>query len=122
MVRIPKRGSDPYLTARDVVGGDLATITGPVYIQDAEKSKFGKERTIITVKIKRTGKIYRWGLNSTSNDRIVDFYSEDSDLWKGKELKIQKRLMNVRGEDRDVLYAVPSEQARMAPAEKIPAA
>lgn len=114
MVRIPKRGKDPFLTAKNVEDGDLATIVEPPYIQAAEKSKFGKERTIVTVKLKRTGSIYRWGLNTRSNDRLVNKFGGDGDLWQGKEVHIQKRSENVRGEDHDVLYAYPTEQTTVA--------
>jgi len=118
MVKIPKRGKDPFLTPKHVVDGDLATIVEAPYIMSAEKSKFGKERTIITVKIKRIDEIYRWGLNTTSNDRLVDRFGEDGDLWVDKEVRVQKRSENVRGQDRSVLYALPSVQAEIAPAEK----
>ena len=115
MVRIPKRGKDPFLTPKNVQDGDLATIMEPPYIQSAEKSKFGKERTIVTVKLQRTRSIYRWGLNTRSNDRLVDLFGDDGDQWTGKEVRIQKRSENVRGEDRDVLYAYPTEQTTIAP-------
>jgi hypothetical protein len=118
MVKIPKRGKDPFLTPKHVEDGDLATIIEPPYIQSAEKSKFGKERTMVTVKIKRTGEVFRWGLNTTSNDRLVERFGEEGDLWVGKEVRIQRRSENVRGQDRDVLYALPSVQAEIAPAEK----
>lgn len=88
------------------------------YVQSAEKSKFGKERTVVTVKVKRTGEVFRWGLNTTSNDRLVDRFGEEGDLWVGKEIRVQKRSENVRGQDRSVLYAVPSVQAEVALAEK----
>lgn len=118
MVRIPKRGKPLFLTPEDVEDGDLATILESPYIQAADKSKFGKERTIITVLIQRTKEIYRWGLNNTSSDKLVDAYGEDADFWKGKDVRIQKRLQNIRGQDRYVLYALPSVQAEIAPAEK----
>jgi len=118
MVRIPKRGKPAFLKPDHVVDGDLLTIIEPPYVQDAEKSKFGKERTLITVQVKRTGDICRWGLNTTSNDRLVDKFGEDGDLWKSKEVRVQKRVENVRGTDRPVLYALPSIQQNIAPAEK----
>lgn len=108
MVRIPRRGKPRYLKADDVEDGDLATIIEPPQIQDAEDSKFGKERTIITIKFHRTKEIHRLGLNNTSNDRLVDAYGEDGETWEDKEIRFEKRLMNVRGTDRYVLYASPS--------------
>jgi N12 class adenine-specific DNA methylase len=118
LVKILKRVKPKFLKPEDVQDNDLATIIEPPYIQSADKSKYGKERTIITVRIHRTGEIRRWGLNNTSNDHLVDAYGGEGDSWKDKEVRIQKRLENVRGQDRYVLYALPSVQAEIAPAEK----
>jgi hypothetical protein len=111
MVKIPRRGKPRYLKADDVEDGDLATIIEPPQIQDAEDSKFGKERTIITINLHRTKGIYRLGMNNTSNDRLVDAYSEDGETWIDKEVRFEKRLENIRGTDRYVLYASPSMPA-----------
>lgn len=113
MVKIPRRSKPAFLTAQHVEDNDLATIQEPPYILEAEKSRFDKERTIITVQVKRTGETYRWGLNNTSSDRLVERFGEDGELWKGKEVKIQKRNENIRGQDRCVLYALPSIQAKI---------
>ena len=116
MVNIPKRGADPFLIPADVENGDLATIVKPPYIQSAEKSKYGKERTIITVQLKRTGEVYRWGLNTTSNDQLVEAFGDEGDQWKGKQVRIKVESMNVGGVNKSVLYAVPSVQVSIAPA------
>lgn len=115
MVQIPKRGKDriPFLTFRNVEDGDQAVIVDVPYIQTAEKSKFGKERTIITVKLKRTDEVYRWGLNTISNDRLVEKFTGEGNLWVGKEVKIVKRQESVLGEDRYVLYVYPSLQTKI---------
>ncbi len=118
MVKIPRRGKPPFLKAHHVEDGDLATIIEPPYILDAEKSTFGKERTIITVKLRRDEQLYRWGLNTTSNDRLVEKFGSEGDLWKSKEVRIQKRSEIVRGEEKHVLYALPSIQQSIAPPEK----
>ena len=118
MVKIPRRGKPPFLTPMHVEDNDLCVVVEPPYVQPADKSKFGKERTIITVLVKRTGEIYRWGLNTTSNDRLVDRFGIEGDLWKGKELRVQKRSENVAGRERRVLYALPSIQQQIAPAEQ----
>jgi len=118
MVSIPRRGKDPYLTAFLAMDDDIAIIAQNPYILDAAKSKFGKERTVITIKLKRTGELFRWTLNGTSNDNLLEAFGSDGDLWLGKEVKIKKRIMNVRGEDRHVLYATPSMQTKFEPAEK----
>jgi hypothetical protein len=116
MVHIPRRGKPRFIKAENVENNDLATIIEPPNIQSAEESKYGKERTIITLKLHRAKEVFRMGLNNTSNDRLVDAYGEDGILWKDKEIRIQKRLENVRGTDRHVLYVNPSIQKTVEPA------
>jgi hypothetical protein len=115
MVQIPKRGKPriEFLRAANVENGDLATITDVPYIQKAEDSKFGKERTIITVQLVRTNEVWRLGLNIHSNDSLVEAFSAEGNLWKGKQIKILKKQEFVMGQDRDVLYAVPSLQTKI---------
>jgi hypothetical protein len=109
--KIPKRGKPMYLKPEDVENDDLATILDPPIILDAEDSKFKKERTVITIVLTRNKNIYRWGLNNTSNDRLVDAFGEEGNLWVKKTVKIQKRLEHVSGKERPVLYAVPQTTA-----------
>lgn len=118
LVKIPRRGKAPFLTSKHVENDDLVKIVDKPYIQSAEKSKFKKERTVLTVAVKRTGDILRWGINNTTNDRLVDAFGEDGDLWLDKEIKIHKRIENVRGQDRPVIYGIPSTQQQVAPPEE----
>jgi hypothetical protein len=105
-VIIPKRIKHPFLTSEHIQNEESATITDQPTILSAEESKFGKEQTLIIVQLKRDGETYRWTLNSTSNDRLVNAFGEEGDAWVGKTVKIQKRSENIRGQERSVLYAV----------------
>jgi len=118
MVNIPRRGADPFIVPADVDNGDYAVIVKEPYIQDAEKTRFHKERTVIVVQLLRNDKVFRWGLNTTSNDRLVKAFGEDGALWQGKQVKISIVEMNVSGIQKSVLYAVPVTQTSVAPAEK----
>ena len=118
MVKIPRRGKPRFIKPEDVENNDLAIIIKPPYIQSEEESKYGKERTIITLKHHRRKEIFRMGLNNTSNDRLVDAYGEDGNFWEDKEIRFQKRLENVRGVDKYVLYVNPSVQTTVEPVEK----
>jgi hypothetical protein len=118
MVNIPLRGADPFLVPADVEDGDIVTILKEPYIQDAEKTKFHKERTVISVLVQRTKEICRWGLNTTSNDRLVKAFGSDGFQWIGKQVRIKMQEMNVSGVNKSVLYAVPSVQTKVAPAEQ----
>lgn len=59
MVKMHRQGKPPFIRSQHVVDSDLATVIEPSYIVDAEKSKYGEKRTVITVKLKRTGEIFR---------------------------------------------------------------
>jgi len=113
MVKILRRGKDVFLKAEDVYDGDVLTIVEPPYVQSAEKSKFGKDRTVVAVSVPRKKGVFRWGLNNTSSDRLLDAFGEEGDLWKGKEVRVKKRNMLVRGEEKAVLFAVPSTQVEV---------
>lgn len=112
MVQIPKRGKEriPFIKGHNVENDDLATIIETPYIQTAEKSKFGKERTIITVQMLRTEEVFRMGLNVHSNDSLVEKFGSEGNLWKDKQIKIAKRQEYVLGKEVSVLYATPSIQ------------
>ncbi len=106
MVQIPKRGKDPFLKAHHVENDDLVVVTAPAYVQEGD---FG-ERTVVDVTVKRTGEAYRWSLNGTTNDRCLEAWSSDGDLWENKMLKIQKAKQIIRGEEKSVLYGVPYKE------------
>ena len=118
MVKVPLRGADPFIVPTDVENGDLVTIVKEPYIQDAEKTRFNRERTVITVEHHRTRRIYRWGLNTTSNDALVKAFGDEGGLWCGKQVKIKIAEQNVNGVNKSILYAVPIVQVNIAPAEK----
>jgi hypothetical protein len=107
MVQVPLRGKLPFLMAREVENDDIVTVLKAPYFQDAKESKFEKERTIVEVQVKRTELCYRWGLNTTTNDRFVNKWGAEGNVWIGKEAKIQKRTENVRGQDKEVIYGLP---------------
>jgi hypothetical protein len=117
LVQIPRRGADPFISPVDVEEGDVCTITEPPYIQPAEKTRYQKERTVITVQVQRTGEVYRWGLNTTSNDRLVEAFGTDGDMWTGLRVAAELREMNVSGVMKTVLYARPLVQTKIAPAD-----
>ena len=114
-MKMHRQGKPPFIRSMQVQDGDLATILEAPYMIDAEKSKFGRERTILTIKLHRTGEVYRWGINITSNDRLVDKFGEVAEMWQNKEVKIKKAAEVVRGEEKFVLYAYPSVQTNLQP-------
>lgn len=118
MVHIPKRGKAPFLRPKDVENGDLLTIVKEPSVQSEEESKYGRERTIVPVKIDRVGDVRRWGVNTTTNDRFVEAFGHDGSQWIGKRVKIRKMKQMVSGRERDVVYGIPQRQQEVAPGEK----
>jgi hypothetical protein len=106
-LKIPIRGKHPFITANDVENNDLATIIEEPTIQSPEDNKFGKERTLIIIVLKRTKIVYRWGLNTKSNDALVKAFGEEGSLWVNCDTKIEKKIERIGGKERTVLYAVP---------------
>lgn len=119
MVNVPLRGADMFLKSSDIDEGDLATIIKEPYIQAADKTRFGKERTVISVQLCKDRRVYRWGLNTTRNDKLVLAFGADGGQWVGKQVRIKISEMNVSGVQKSVLYAVPVVQVKVAPAESV---
>jgi len=116
MAQISKRCKAGFIDPELIDDGDKIKIL-EVNVIDKEDTKFGKtDRTVLTVMLK--GEEYRWGINNTTNDRLVDAFGGDSQSWIGKEVAITKRLMIVAGKERNVLYGVPQVQMQVAPSEK----
>jgi hypothetical protein len=105
--KLPRMGKPPFLKPHHVQQDDLVEIVEEPYVRSAEESKFGRMRGYAIVRLVRTGDLYTWGMNTTTWDRCVDSFGEDSALWKGKKVKIKKMPQVVRGENREVLLGVP---------------
>jgi hypothetical protein len=100
-------GKPPFLKPHHVQQDDLVEIVEEPYVRSAEESKFGRMRGYAVVRLVRTGELYTWGMNTTTWDRLLDAFGEDSALWKGKKVKIKKMPQVVRGESKEALFAVP---------------
>lgn len=107
MGKLPRLGKPPYLKAHHVQPDDVVEIVEEPYVRSAEESKFGKQRGYAVVKLLRTGELYTWGFNTTTWDRLLNAFGEDSELWKGRKVKIKLETQLVRGEHKSVIYGVP---------------
>ena len=106
MVKLPKMGKPPYLKPHHVQQDDLLEILEEPFIQEAEESKFGRQRGYVVVRLVRTGEMYVWGLNGTTWDRLIDGLGEDSALWVGGKVKLKLENTTIRGQTRQVMYGV----------------
>lgn len=104
MVDIPLRTKHSFLCVDYVKDGEIATIVKAPYIVKAEQSRFNKEQTVITIKLKRDGETYRLSLNDSSNDRLVKAFGHDGDLWVGKDILLQKRTLFIDGKQREAVF------------------
>ena len=107
MGKLPRLGKPPYLKPHHVRQDDLVEIIEEPYVRTAEESRFGRARGYAVVKLQRTGEIFTWGFNTTTWDRLLDAFGEDSALWVGKKVKIRLESQIVRGEQKGVIYGVP---------------
>jgi len=118
MGKLPRLGKPPFLKPHHVQQDDLVEIIEEPYVRSAEESKFGRMRGYAVVRLVRTGDLYTWGFNTTTWDRLIDVFGEDSGQWKGKQVKIKKMSQVVRGENREVIFGVPYRE----PQQKLDAA
>jgi hypothetical protein len=103
-------GKPPFLKPDYVQHDDLAEIVEEPYVRSAEDSKFGRERGYAVVRLVRTGELYTWGMNTTTWDRLIDAFGEDSALWKGKCVKIKLEKQTVRGEEKTIMFGMPYKE------------
>lgn len=107
MGKLPRMGKPPYLKPHFVQDGDVLQITGEPYVKSEEESKFGRQRGYAAVRLIRTGEEYTWGMNSTTWDRLIDGFGEDSALWVNKKVKVKLDRQMIRGEDKQIIYGMP---------------
>jgi hypothetical protein len=106
----------PYLKPHHVKQDDVVEIVEEPYVRSAEESRFERSRGYAVVRLLRTGELYTWGFNSTTWDRLLDAFGDDSALWKGKRVKIRLETQTVRGEQKQVIFGVPYNE----PQQKLP--
>jgi len=107
MGKLPRLGKPPFLKPHHVQPDDLVEIVEEPYVRGSEESMFGKTRGYAVVRLMRTGDLYTWGFNTTTWDRLIKAFGDESSLWIGKRVKIKVEKQLVRGEEKPVLYGVP---------------
>ncbi|MCS7124690.1 MAG: hypothetical protein NZ932_04665 [Candidatus Bathyarchaeota archaeon] len=116
MVKLPRMGRPPFLKPHHVKQDDLVEIVDEPYVRSAEDSRFERPRGYAVVRLLRTGELYTWGFNSTTWDRLLDAFGDDSTLWRGKKVKVKIETQTVRGEQRQVIFGIPYRE----PQQKLP--
>jgi integrase len=57
------------------------------------------------VRLERTAEVYRWGLNTASNDTLVEKFGVDDDMWEGAlSLQRQSEVLAFYTERRRIAY------------------
>jgi len=107
MGKLPRMSRPPYLKPHHVRQDDVVEIVEEPYVRSAEESRFERPRGYAVVRLLRTGELYTWGFNSTTWDRLLDAFGDDSSLWKGKRVKIRLETQTVRGEQKQIIFGVP---------------
>ncbi|MCK4478384.1 hypothetical protein KAU88_07650 [Candidatus Bathyarchaeota archaeon] len=70
------------------------------YIKDG---KYGQQGYAV-VKLERTGELFTAPFNTTSWDRLVRGFGEDSQLWLNKKAKASLETQTIRGEEKQVVF------------------
>jgi len=116
LVQISKRCKPAFLNPDEVESGIVFEIVFTEVIPKEETKFKTSDRTILTVK--NQNRDFRWGINNTTNDKLVDVFGPDSDLWIGQKVKIDKQQQFVAGKTRSVLYGIPLVQKHVTRPEK----
>jgi hypothetical protein len=103
-------GRPPFLKPHHLRQDDLVEIVEEPYVRSAEESRFERPRGYAVVRLVRTGELYTWGFNTTTWDRLIDAFGEDSAQWKGKKVKVKLENQTVRGEQKQIIFGVPYKE------------
>jgi hypothetical protein len=100
-------GKPSFLKPHHVQQGDLFEIVEEPYVQAAEDSKFGRVRGYAVARLVRTGELFTCGFNTTTWDRLLSAFGEDSGLWVSKRFTIVLETQTIRGEQKQVMFGKP---------------
>jgi len=114
MVKLPRMGRPPFLKPHHVKQDDLVEIMEEPYVRSAEESHFERPMGYAVVRLVRTGELYTWGFNTTTWDRLIDAFGEDSAQWKGKKVKVKLENQTVRGEQKQIIFGVPYREPQQS--------
>lgn len=113
---LQKLGAPPFLGVDDVDEGAIVVVVREPYIVPAEKTKWGKARGRVTVRLPN-GEERRWTMNTTTWDACIDGFGAEPELWLDKKIRIRKQQQVVTGEDKVVLYGAPYKEPQQPLAE-----
>ena len=109
-MKLPKMGKPSYLKPHHIQQDDLVEIIGEPYVQSEEESKFGRQRGYAVIRLLRTGDTYTWGLNTTTWDRLINAFGDDSGLWIEKKVKLKMESQTIRGEEKQIIFGIPYKE------------
>lgn len=110
---LKKLGAPPFVSVNEVENDDVVTVVSEPYIVSAEKTKWGKARGRVTVKLPE-GELRRWTMNTTTWDRLVDAFGTEPSAWLNKKIKIRKEQQTVTGELKTVMYGLPYREPQQS--------
>jgi hypothetical protein len=99
---------EPFLKPYMVNDGDHIQILNEGEFVSPEDT--GVRLPVFQISIKLpNGRTKTWSMNKTTRTRCAATWSDDSEEWIGKGLKIEKVKQNVQGTRRNVLFGTPSD-------------
>lgn len=96
-------GKPPYLRPEHLQQDDVITITEAPYIKDGQ---FGT-RGYAVARLELTEELFTVPFNTTSWDRLVKAYGEDSQVWTNRKAKATLETQTVRGELKRIVFWKP---------------
>lgn len=103
---LQKLGSPSFLSVHEVENDMVVTVVREPFVVSAEKSKWGKARGRVTVRLPN-GEDRRWTMNVTTWDRLIDDFGVEPSLWLNRKIRLKKEKMVINGDYKPVLYGVP---------------
>jgi hypothetical protein len=101
-MKIVIQESGNFLKAEKVNVGDIATILNEGKIREV-KFKDEEPRQALEIEVEIKGEKYLWTMSKTAVKTIVQEIGDDTKKWIGRQVRLGKVKMNVRGVVRDVI-------------------
>lgn len=95
-----------FLRGEDVKPGMIVEILDEGEFIDKDASSFGRPAFRIRVRLP-DGEEKIWTMNRTTQDNLAKAYGDDTANWKGKKVRLETSVYNIRGQLRQGIIGFP---------------
>ena len=107
-----------FLRPKDVKAGDLVFILNEGITREADFGT-GKPRVVFEIEVEHNKVKKTWTTNKTTLKGFIKAWGDDTKKWIGKKAKLSLVKVNVRGEIKDSIIGVPTNEGDREEEDKV---